>query len=151
MLKTGALTKELMSKAVHHIAEEIVAVNQDWMVIPLKDLQRNLLMKAKKHSSTNVTSGSKSSVECEASNPTKMRDVTDNNSSHKWRKLNTSAVDKGSEKKKNNPKKYLISSENTVLTPMQLADQKTLLMKLPESFPNVSSRQHKKQCVNFMK
>jgi 3-dehydroquinate synthase class II len=132
MLKTGALTKELMSKAVHHIAEEIVAVNQDWMVIPLKDLQRNLLMKAKKHSSTNVTSGSKSSVECEASNPTKMRDVTDNNSSHKWRKLNTSAVDKGSEKKKKKqPKKIsdiireYSADSNAVGRPKDSSDEAT--------------------------
>ena len=39
--KIGALTKELMYKAVHHIAEEIVAA-YDWMVVPLEDLQRNL-------------------------------------------------------------------------------------------------------------
>jgi hypothetical protein len=49
--------------------------------------------------STNVTSGSKSSLESEASKPTKQRQATDNNSLHKRSKLNTSAVDKGSRKK----------------------------------------------------
>jgi hypothetical protein len=51
--------------------------------------------------STNVTSGtsgSKSSLESEASKPTKKWQATDNNSLHKWSKLNTSAVDKGSQK-----------------------------------------------------
>ena len=48
--------------------------------------------------STNVTSGSKSSLESEASNPTEKWQVTDHNSSHKQSKLNTSAVDKGSNK-----------------------------------------------------
>jgi hypothetical protein len=105
--------------------------------------------------STNVTSGtsstssSKSSMESEISNPTKKRQATDNNSSQKRSKLKTSAIDKGSEKK--NKKKSPISSKNTVLTQMHLADQKDLQMKLPESFPNLLRRQHKKQCVSFMK
>jgi hypothetical protein len=29
-----------MNKAVHHIAAEIVQQSQDWMAIPLKDLQK---------------------------------------------------------------------------------------------------------------
>jgi hypothetical protein len=46
--------------------------------------------------STNVISGSKSSLESKASNPTRKWGVTDNNTSHKWSKITTSAVDNGS-------------------------------------------------------
>jgi len=199
--KTGALTKELMNKAVRHIAEEIVAAKPgldgctprgfaeklvkegketfpkitmnkvNYAINLIKDELKkgSLSLNASNVSSltddnsvvstasTNVTSGtsstssSKSSMESEISNPTKKRQATCNNSSQKRSKLKTSAVDKGSEKKKQPKKKSPISSKNTVLTQMQLANQKDLQMKLPESFPNLSRRQHKKQCVSFMK
>jgi hypothetical protein len=54
-------------------------------------------------STSNVTSGSKSSLESNASNPTRKRGMTDNNTSHTARsKINTYAVDNGSEKKQKN-------------------------------------------------
>jgi hypothetical protein len=85
--------------------------------------------------STNVTSGSKSSLESKASNPARKRGLADNNTSHKRSKIYTSAIDYGSRKKIK-----LISSKNTVLTPMQLDNQKALPMKVLESFLNVLSR-----------
>jgi hypothetical protein len=96
-------------------------------------------------SPSNVTSGSKSSLESNANNPKRKRGMTDNNTSNPRSMINTSAVNNGSEKK---TKKSPISSKNTVPTQMQLADQKAPLMLLLESFLKVSSKQQAKQCVS---
>jgi hypothetical protein len=62
--------------------------------------------------------------------------MIDNNTFHMWSKINTSAIDNGS--RKTTPQKADIIKD-TVPTPMQLADQKALLMVLLESFLNVLS------------